>query len=77
MTLGDLTVGRTLEEVYFDAVGEAAAAPDTSAEDDRGVSGADGPRPGSRRRQTHATRPAMSVTSARARWRRRPVRRSS
>ncbi len=51
VTLGDLTVGRTLEEVYFDAVGEAAAAPDTSGEGDRGVSGADGPRPRSRRRQ--------------------------
>ena len=51
MTLGDMTVGRTLEDVYFDAVGAAAVAPDTSGEGDRGLSDAGGARPRLRRRQ--------------------------
>ncbi len=51
VTLGDMTVGRTLEDVYFDAVGAAAVAPDTSGEGDRGLSDAGGARPRSRRRQ--------------------------
>jgi ABC-2 type transport system ATP-binding protein len=48
MTLGNLTVGRSLEDVYFDAVGTAAAQEATDGEDG-GTGGEDGSTGGGRR----------------------------
>ena len=65
VTLGDMTVGRTLEDVYFDAVGAAAVRADTSGEGDRGLSDAVRRRaPAIEAPAADATRPTMSVASA-------------
>ena len=61
VTLGNLTVGRSLEDVYFDAVGAAAAQGATGGEDgstggEDGSTGAEDGSTGGRRRQQRSWR---------------------